>query len=106
MRLLEHRPDFFTGAILVNPTLEFASKPGSLKLGFYKAKKLMGEPSYPVKLNYESKTQELLDFLPKEDPNFHFEWQTNNFLSMIEEQEKVQKDLSNVKTPLFLALSS
>jgi hypothetical protein len=48
----------------------------------------------------------LLDFLPKEDPNFHFEWQANNFLSMMEEQEKVQKDLSNVKTPLFLALSS
>ena len=70
-----------------------------------KAKKLMDASSI-VPLKYTSDTKELLEYVKKKDPNYYFEWQVDNLLSMMEEQEKISKEMKNIITPVFMALSS
>ena len=70
-----------------------------------KAKKLMDASSI-VPLKYSLDTLELLEHIKKKDANYYFDWQVDNLLSMMEEQEKITKDLENVITPVFMALSS
>ncbi len=75
-------------------------------MNLLKAKKLMGDASSLVKVKYTAETHELLEDLTKSDPNFFFDWQLNNYLSMLEEQEKIMKELESVNCPVFMALSS
>ncbi|TNV87278.1 hypothetical protein FGO68_gene549 [Halteria grandinella] len=101
-RLIQQNPDFFSGAILVNPLYEFKHKLGTFAITKLRAQGLLNPHGiFPIEGLRESKeVQGLCDKLS------YFDWQIGILNQTMDEQfEAVQKMNTIEKTPILMILS-
>ena len=103
-RFLQHRADFFEGAMVINPLYAFKEKFGGMQLAMMKAKIFM-DPYQIVSLKLDSDSQALQDHASKIDSLHYFDWQLSHFMSTIEEQKETLAKMKEISTPTLMVLS-
>eukprot|EP00347_Sterkiella_histriomuscorum_P004763 403359202 len=104
-RMLQQRPGFFTGCILLSPFYDFSHKIGTLQLAKIKAQSMIKQSLViDLKNNKDQEMGELFKYLSESDKFTYYRWQAQNVLALLYDQEQVQENMKSIDTPTLMII--